>query len=115
MRTERDKDLTSFVTPQGGLYRYRFMPFGLRNAGAEWSRFIDGALSDLRWNIALVYADDTLVYTKELSVMVHIQHLDQVFSRLRSHAIIIKGSKVKLGVKELSFLGQIISKTRISP
>jgi hypothetical protein len=89
--------------------------FGLRNAGAEWSRFIDGALSDLRWNIALVYADDTLVYTKELSVMFHIQHLDQVFSRLRSHAIIIKGSKVKLGVKELSFLGQIISKTGYRP
>jgi hypothetical protein len=115
MATERDKDLTSFVTPQGGLYRYRFMPFGLRNAGAEWTRFIDGALSDLRWNIALVYADDCLVYTKHRAVMIHIGHLDQVFSRLRSHGIIIKGSKVKLGVKELPFLGQIVSKTGYRP
>ena len=38
MKSERDKDLTSFVTPQGGLFRYRFMPFGLRNAGAKWTR-----------------------------------------------------------------------------
>ena len=80
MKSERDIDLTSFVTPQGGLFRYRFMPFGLRNAGAKWTRFIDGALSDLRWNIALVYADDILAYTKNKSVMIHIGHLDQIFS-----------------------------------
>ena len=115
MKSERDKDLTSFVTPQGGLFRYRFMPFGLRNAGAKWTRFIDGALSDLRWNIALVYADDILAYTKNKSVMIHIGHLDQIFSRLRSHGVMIKGSKVKLGVKELAFLGQIVNKDGYRP
>jgi len=85
MATERDKDLTSFVTPDGGLYRYRFMPFGLRNAGAKWTRFIDGALSELRWNICLVYADDCLVFTKQRSVQTHIEHLNQVFARLRAN------------------------------
>ena len=115
MATERDKDLTSFVTPEGGLYRYRFMPFGLRNAGAIWTRFIDGALSDLRWNICLVYADDCLIFTKQRSVMTHIDHLNSVFSRLRSSGIMIKGSKVRLGVKELSFLGQIINKDGYRP
>ena len=109
MTSERDKDLTSFVTPDG-LYRYRFMPFGLRNAGAKWTRFIDGALSDLRWNVCLVYADDCLVFTKQRSEQAHIAHLDQVFARLRANGIMIKGSKVKLGVKELSFLGQIVNK-----
>ena len=43
-------------------------------------------------------------------MMVHIGHLDHIFSRLRSHGIMIKGSKVKLGVKELAFLGQIVNK-----
>ena len=103
MATERDKDLTSFVTPDGGLYRYRFIPFGLRNAGAKWTRFIDGALSDLKWNICLVYADDSLIFTKQRSVFVHIEHLDRVFSRMKKYAIMIKGSKVRLGVKELPF------------
>ena len=115
MATERDKDLTSFVTPDGGLYRYRFMPFGLRNAGAKWTRFIDGALEGLRWNICLVYADDCLVFTKQRSVQTHIEHLDQVFARLRANGVMIKGSKVKLGVKELSFLGQIVNKQGYRP
>ena len=115
MATERDKDLTSFVTPDGGLYRYRFMPFGLRNAGAKWTRFIDGALSDLKWNICLVYADDSLIFTKQRSVFVHIEHLDRVFSRMRKYAIMIKGSKVRLGLKELPFLGQIINKHGYRP
>jgi hypothetical protein len=35
MASERDKDLTSFVTPQGGLYRYRFMPFEHSNVANE--------------------------------------------------------------------------------
>ena len=115
LASERDKDLTSFVTPQGGLFRYCFMPFGLRNAGAKWSRFIDGALSDLRWNIALVYADDILVFTKKRSVLLHLEHLQLVFERLRASGVMIKGSKVRLGVKELPFLGQIINKHGYRP
>ena len=115
MATERDKDLTSFVTPEGGLYRYKYMPFGLKNAGACWSRFIDGALAELRWDVCLVYADDCLIYTKFPSVDEHIKHLNQVFARLRANGVNIKGSKVKLGVKELPFLGQIINKHGYRP
>lgn len=32
MASERSKDLTSFRGPSGGLFRYRYMPFGLVNA-----------------------------------------------------------------------------------
>ena len=42
---------------------------------------------------------------------VHISHLNQVFVRLRAHGIMIKGSKVKLGVKELPLLAEIASTT----
>jgi hypothetical protein len=31
MHSERDRDLTSFIVPGGGLYRYKYMPFGLTN------------------------------------------------------------------------------------
>ncbi len=63
----------------------------------------------------IIYADDTLVYTKQKSVRSHIADLDQVFQRLGLYAIMIQGSKVKLGVKELAFLGQIVNKTGYRP
>jgi hypothetical protein len=34
MADERSKDLTTFRAPSGGLYRFRYMPFGLVNAMA---------------------------------------------------------------------------------
>ena len=109
MRTEQDKDLTTFVAPSGGLYRYKYMPFGLANAGACWSRFIDDAMAGLRWQTAMVYADDILIYSKGTTVEGHIGHLQQVFERLAKYGITVKGSKVRLGLKELPYLGQIIS------
>ena len=109
MKTERDKDLTTFVTPGGGLYRYKYMPFGLANAGACWTRFIDEAMAGLRWQIAMVYADDILIYSKGTTVEGHIAHLEQVFERLAKYGITVKGAKVRLGLKELPYLGQIIS------
>ena len=72
-------------------------------------RFIDEAMAGLRWQVAMVYADDILIYSKNTTVEGHIQHLDQVFTRLERYGITVKGSKVRLGVKELPFLGQIIS------
>jgi hypothetical protein len=41
MADERSKDLTTFRAPSGGLYRFRYMPFGLVNAMPVWSRFIE--------------------------------------------------------------------------
>ena len=91
------------------------MPFGLANAGAVFSRFIDEALQGLTWNIAVVYADDVLVFTKTNTVQSHIQDLDAVFARLEKFGITVKGSKLQLGLNELPFLGQIITKDGFYP
>ena len=106
--SERDRDLTTFVVPGGGLYRYRFMPFGVKNGGAVWSRFIDHALEGLRWNICAVYADDILIMTESSDVKDHIRDLSLVFDRLLKYGIKVKGPKIRLGVKELPFLGTIV-------
>jgi hypothetical protein len=57
----------------------------------------------------MVYADDILIYSKGTTVEGHIAHLDQVFERLVKYGITVKGAKVRLGLKELPYLGQIIS------
>ncbi len=115
MADERSKDLTSFRSPKRGLLRYAYMPFGLTNAGAVWSRFIDETLAQYRYDFCLCYADDVLVYTKSDDVKEHIKHLDQVFDKLELYGIKAKASKVKLGLKELPFLGMIASVDGVKP
>jgi len=96
MADERSKDLTTFRGPGGGLFRYRYMPMGLVNAMAVWSRFIDNAMSDYQYDCVLCYADDLLVYTKSDSVDDHIRDVRKVVARLEEHGIMIKASKLKL-------------------
>ena len=115
MADERSKDLTSFRSPKRGLLRYAYMPFGLTNAGAVWSRFIDETLAQYRYDFCLCYADDVLVYTKSDDVKDHIKHLDLVFDKLELYGIKAKASKIKLGLKELPFLGMIASVDGVKP
>lgn len=114
MADERSKDLTTFSIPGGGLWRYEVMPMGLINAPAVWSRFIDTALAQYRWDFVLTYADDILVYSKG-SAEEHIQHLHKVFDALDKVGIRLKASKVMLGMKELPYLGMLIGVDGIRP
>lgn len=114
MGDERSKDLTTFRGPSGGLYRYRYMPMGLVNAMAIWSRFIDTAMEGMK-EFVLCYADDVLIYTKHYSVDKHIEDLENVFKRLEQYGIKIKASKMKLGLTQMPFLGVTITAEGIKP
>lgn len=114
MGDERSRDLTTFKGPVGGLYRYRYMPMGLVNAMAIWSRFIDTAMDGLA-ECVLCYADDVLIYTKSLDVNDHIRDIRRVFERFRKYGIKIKASKLKLGLNRMAFLGIVIDCKGITP
>ncbi len=107
-------NLTTFKGPAGGLYRYRYMPMGLVNAMAIWSRFIDTAMDGMS-DFVLCYADDVLIFTKSLNVDDHIRDLEKVFIQFEKCGIKIKASKLKLGLKHMPFLGVIITKEGMIP
>ena len=57
---EVDQDKTSFITSQG-LFFYKVMPFGLKNAGATYQRLVNHMFCpQIGWNIE-VYVDGMLV------------------------------------------------------
>ena len=114
MADERSKDLTTFRGPVGGLMRYRYMPMGLVNAMAIWSRFIDTAMEGMT-EFVLCYADDVLVFTKSERVEDHIADLERVFIQFEKYGIKIKASKLKIGLRLIPFLGVIITKYGMIP
>ena len=111
----RTRELTAFVTPNGGLYEFMRCPFGLVNAPAVWQRLIDEVLGGYKWKFVLAYVDDICVFTKSANIDDHLADLDKVFDRLDKYGLSAKASKTLLAHKELPFLGHIIGVDGIKP
>ena len=57
---EADQEKTSFVTSQG-LFCYKVMPFGLKNAGATYQRLMNKMFAQQIERNVQVYVDNMLV------------------------------------------------------
>lgn len=60
----RDEEITAFRTPKG-IYCYKVMPFGLKNAGATYQRAMQRIFVDILDGIVECYVDDIVVKTKK--------------------------------------------------
>ena len=78
----RDVHKTAIITPFG-LWEFIRMPFGLRNAGQSFQRFMDEVLDGL--DFCFVYVDDVLIGSK--SEEEHVLHVREVLTRLAEHGI----------------------------
>uniref|UniRef100_A0A2N9F8I3 Integrase catalytic domain-containing protein n=1 Tax=Fagus sylvatica TaxID=28930 RepID=A0A2N9F8I3_FAGSY len=58
--TEGDQEKTAFITSRG-LFCYKVMPFGLKNAGATYQRLVNKMFHDQIGRNVEVYVDDMLV------------------------------------------------------
>ncbi|CAL2246892.1 unnamed protein product [Prunus armeniaca] len=58
-----DQAHTSFITERG-LYYYKVMPFGLKNAGATYQLLVNSIFAPLIGNTMEVYVDDMLVKSR---------------------------------------------------
>ena len=103
-----DQPKTAISTPFG-LYQFRRMPFGLRNAGATFQRMMDSIFQE--FDFVFIYLDDVLIASKNKED--HRRHLGLFFDRLEQHGLFIQTSKCQFGVQELEFLGHLINKEGI--
>ncbi|CAF4599420.1 unnamed protein product, partial [Didymodactylos carnosus] len=110
--SESDKKKTAFITTDG-LFEFNVLPFGLSNAPATFQRLINNVLGALRWDIALVYLDDIIVYSTTFEH--HVQHIDLVIGALNKANIKLNIEKCSMAKKELDYLGFRITPQGIKP
>uniref|UniRef100_A0A2N9IUA0 Uncharacterized protein n=1 Tax=Fagus sylvatica TaxID=28930 RepID=A0A2N9IUA0_FAGSY len=92
---ESDQEKTSFITSRG-LFCYKVMPFGLKNAGATYQRLMNRMFHDQIGRNFEVYVDDMLVKSKEEDV--HLNDLRETFQTLRKYQMKLNPSKCAFGV-----------------
>ncbi|KAI5351002.1 hypothetical protein L3X38_003893 [Prunus dulcis] len=105
-----DQAHTSFITDRG-LYCYKVMPFGLKNAGATYQRLVNHLFAPLIGHTMEVYVDDMLV--KSRTADQHIPNLSAMFTILKQYKMRLNPTKCAFGVASGKFLGFMISQRGI--
>ncbi|XP_020084900.1 uncharacterized protein LOC109707778 [Ananas comosus] len=100
-----DEKHTAFRTPIG-IYCYKVMPFGLKNAGATYQRAMTIIFDDLLHKVVECYVDDLVV--KTVNKANHFEDLRTVFTRLRKYNLKMNPLKCAFGVYSGKFLGFIV-------
>ena len=90
-----------------GHYEFLIMQLGFTNAPAAFMDLMNRVFPPYLDQFAVVFIDDILVYSKDAQE--HEQHLKIVLQILREKRLFAKLSKCDFWLKEVSFLGHIIS------
>ncbi|KAF2348954.1 Reverse transcriptase domain, partial [Trinorchestia longiramus] len=107
---EADIPKTAVTTPFG-LYEYRYMPFGLKNAGPTFQRFIDSIFVDFK--NTFIYLDDILIASE--SEDEHIADVTNALSLLAQHNLRLSLDKCAFLQSSLIFLGYEVSASGVRP
>ncbi|XP_078241817.1 uncharacterized protein LOC144586814 [Pogona vitticeps] len=107
----RDQEKTAFCSPFG-LYEFRVLSFGLRNAPATFQRLMDQTLAGLS-DFTVAYIDDIGIFSNTWED--HLIHLELVLQRLSAAGLTVKASKCQLGSPEIKYLGHMVGGAMIKP
>src|SRR3954469_13405225 len=103
---KEDIPKTAFTT-RYGLYEYTVMSFGLTNAPAYFMNMMNKVFMEFLDKFVVVFIDDILIYSK--NEQEHDAHLRLVLEKLREHQLYVKFIKCEFWLKEVGFLGHVVS------
>jgi cell fate regulator YaaT (PSP1 superfamily) len=83
------------------------MSFGLTNALAYFMYLMHKVFMEYLDKFMVVFINDILIYSKNEEE--HEEHLHLVLQKLRDHQLYAKLSKCEFWLKEVPFLGHVIS------
>ena len=103
--------ISAFVTPEG-LFRWKYMPFWLKNAPATLSRLVAKLLQGLEM-FRSAYLDDIIIFSD--TWYEHLDHIKQVFDRIRNAGITLNKRKCEFAAAELDYLGHHVGLGKVEP
>ncbi|KAG8472900.1 hypothetical protein CXB51_034785 [Gossypium anomalum] len=108
----RDSDIpkTAFRTRYGH-YEFLVIPFGLTNAPAVFMDLMNRIFRPYLDRFVVVFIDDILVYSRNETE--HAEHLRLVLRILQDKQLYAKFSKCEFWLREVSFLGHVVSASGI--
>ncbi|UYV73599.1 K02A2.6-like [Cordylochernes scorpioides] len=114
--SDESSNLTTFWNPFG-IYKFLRMPFGLKTASEEYQRRLYEIFQGLE-GIEII-ADDILILGKgdsyEEALKDHDRNLENLFKTARQANLKFNINKVKLRLKEVKYLGHIITPHGLKP
>ena len=108
--TRRAREISAFVTPSG-LYQYKVMPFGMKNAPATFQRMVNKLVRDI--DGCKGYIDDVVIYSDKWSD--HIRQIKRFFQIMRDSKLTINLMKSEFGKATVKYLGHIVGQGQVRP
>ena len=107
---EFDSSKAAFIT-DAGVYAYKAMPFGLKNAGATYQKLVDKIFEQHKGRNVEVYVDDNIV--KSLTEETHVVNLGETLATLLKHKMKLNPKNCMFEVRSDKFLGYMVSERGI--
>ena len=105
------KPKSAFVLSSLGKYQFNRVPFRLAQVPAYFQKLINDVLKGC--NFAMSYLDDIITYSR--TEKEHLEHLEEIFNRLRAAGLKLKLEKCSFFKKHIQYLGHLISADGIQP
>ena len=109
--TRESRAKSAFIVPMGK-WQFKRMPFGLSQAPAYFQLLIDKVLMGCS-SFAMGYLDDIIIFSKTEEE--HLQHLEEIFVRLRKFGLKMKREKCSFFKKHIQYLGHLVSERGFEP
>ena len=98
--TERASEISAFVT-HDGLYQFKVLPFGMKNAPATFQRLMNAVTQEL--GNTVTYLDDVVTYSDTWDE--HVVHIRALLERLAEAGLVVNLSKCEFGKGRVTYLG----------
>ena len=103
---EEDKHKTAFILGPLGFYECNRLPFGL-----TFQRLMEASMREMHLKECFIFLDDILIFSSTFDE--YLKRLEAVFDKLEKHNLKLKPSKCEFFMREVKYLGHIVSEEGI--